>query len=225
MKKITFPIAIAALLFTASCNNPSSDTATTGDTQQTAVATGKEYVADAAATTIKWRATHKGGLAPRFGTLNITNGDLTAKEGQITAGSFTIDINSLIVDTTSVTEPGKKAMDLQNHLKSADFFDAEKFPTAKFDITSVTPFDATKDKSLLEGATHNVSGNLTIKGNAVNITFPAKITVSDAELDVIAKFNVDRTTWGLNLGTEGDPSNWMVSKEFELDINLKAKAK
>lgn len=222
MRKLTLTAAAAALLFAASCNSSSSDNAETAAKQEAAATTGKELTADAANSSIKWRATHKGGMAPRFGTLNISNGVLSVDNGKVTGGSFTVDINSLKVDSSSVTEAGKKATDLEAHLKTADFFDVAKHPTAKFEITKVVAFDAAKDKSLLEGATDIVSGNLTIKDSVVNITFPAKITVTETGADVQAKFTVDRTSWGLNLGAEGDPANWMISKDFELDINLKA---
>lgn len=221
MRKLTLTAAAAALLFAASCTS-NSDNAETAAKQEAAAATGKELTADAAGSTIKWRATHKGGMAPRFGTLSITNGLLSVDQGKVTGGSFSVDINSLKVDSTSVTEAGKKATDLEAHLKNADFFNVPKYPTAKFEITKVVAFDAAKDKSLLEGATDMVSGNLTIKDSVVNITFPAKITVTETGADVQAKFTVDRTSWGLNLGAEGDPANWMISKDFELDINLKA---
>jgi polyisoprenoid-binding protein YceI len=222
MRKLTLTAAAAALLFAASCNSSSSDTAKTADKQEAAATTGKELSVDAAGSTIKWRATHKGGMAPRFGTLSVTSGTLAVEGGKVTGGSFVVDVNSLKVDTASVTEAGKKASDLEGHLKTKDFFDVAKYPTAKFEITAVTPFDATKDKSILEGATNMVAGNLTIKDKVVNITFPAKIAVTETGADVEAKFTVDRTTWGLNLGADGDPANWMISKDFELDINVKA---
>lgn len=222
MRKLTLTAAAAALLFAASCNNSSSDSAETGAKQEAAAQTGKELAVDVASSTVKWRATHKGGMAPRFGTINVTNGTISVENGQVTGGSFDVDMNTLKVDSTSVTEQGKKATDLENHLKSADFFNVEKFAAAKFVITSVAPFDAAKDKSELAGATNIVSGNLTLKDSTVNVKFPAKIVVADNGATVEAKFSVDRTSWGLHYGAEGDAANWMISKDIELEINLKA---
>lgn len=227
MRKLTLTAAAAALLFAASCNN-SSDQAKTDTEQTAAAATGKEYAADVTASNIHWQGTHKGGALPRYGTINITAGTISVENGALTAGSFDVDMNTIKVDSASVPEPadkGHKAIDLENHLKSADFFDVAKHPTAKFVITSVAPFDAAKDKSMLEGATNIISGNLTIKDSTINVTFPAKIAITDANVDVHAKFTVDRTSWGLRLGAEGDPANWMISKDLELEINLKAVAK
>lgn len=222
MRKLTLTAAAAALLFAASCNNSSSDSAETGAKQEAAAQTGKELAVDVASSTVKWRATHKGGMAPRFGTINVTNGTISVENGQVTGGSFDVDMNTLKVDSTSVTEQGKKATDLENHLKSADFFNVEKFAAAKFVITSVVPFDAAKDKSELAGATNIVSGNLTLKDSTVNVKFPAKIVIADNGATVEAKFSVDRTSWGLHYGAEGDAANWMISKDIELEINLKA---
>jgi len=224
MRKITLTAAAAALLFAASCNNSNSDKAETTTAQAAADTTGAQALAvDATSTTVHWQATHKGGLAPRFGTISVTGGTLSVDKGAVTGGSFDVDMNTLKVDTASVTEKDKKATDLEGHLKSPDFFDVAKHPTAKFVITKVSPFDASKDKSLMEGATNIVSGNLTIKDSTVNVTFPAKITVTDGNADVQAKFTVDRTTWGLKYGATGtNPADWAISKDIELDINLKA---
>ena len=220
-------ILISATLITiaTACNNSSADQALTGEEQQAAATTGKEYTADTTASSISWRATHKGGMAPRFGTLKITEGTIAADSGKVTGGSFTVNINSLVVDSTSVTEKDKKAIDLQNHLKSPDFFDAAKYPAAKFAITNISAFNPAEQKSMIDGATNMVSGNLTIKDSTVNVTFPARILVSDNNVEIAAKFTVDRTSWNLTYGAKGDPSDWLISKDFELTLDVKATAK
>jgi len=224
MKKLSLLFAAGALIMTTSCNNSQADKAQTTDAQEVSAVTGKQFLVDTVGSIVNWRATHKGGLAPRYGTLKFKEGLFSFENDNLSGGSFIIDVNSLIVDPTSVTEPDKKAINLQNHLKSPDFFEVEKFPVAEFHITSATPFDASKDESILAGATHMVSGNLNIKGKEVNITFPAIIHIHETTADVQGKFTVDRTTWGLNFGTEGNPADWGVSKDFELDIHVKATA-
>ena len=214
--------SVAMLMLTA-CENV-ADRATTDVEQQAAAATGQEYVVDSNSSIVNWRATHKGGLAPRYGTLKLSKGDIAVDNGTITGGTFTIDINSLWVDTASVTEKNKKAGDLQNHLKSPDFFDAAKYPAAKFVITGIAPYDSSKAKSLTEGATNLVSGNLTIKDSTINITFPAKISISNSDVAIAAKFSVDRTSWGLKFGTEGNPADWLISKDFDFGLDVKATA-
>jgi len=222
MKQLVF-IFSAAVLTLSACNS-TADQAITNAEQEAAAATGKEYVIDSNASVVNWQATHKGGVAPRYGTLKLSEGNVLVDNGILTGGNFTIDINSLWVDTASVTEKDKKAIDLQNHLKSPDFFDAAKYPAAKFVITGIAPYDSSKVKSFTEGATNLVSGNLTIKDSTINITFPARISVSNSNIDIAARFSVDRTSWGLKFGTEGNPADWLISKDFDFGLDVKATA-
>ena len=146
----------------------------------------------------------------RWGTINVKSGDLNVEGGQLSAGNFVIDMASIKVDPASVTEKDKKPADLETHLKSADFFDVTKNPTSEFKITSVVDLkDAPKDA--IAGANKTVSGNLTLSGKTVNVTFPAKVDVTENSAAVQAKFTVNRSDWGIKFGTsEADPAEWMI---------------
>ncbi|MBO9620296.1 MAG: YceI family protein [Niabella sp.] len=223
MKQTISILSLAVVL--AACGGASSDPAKTEEKKEAAAATGTAYVIDTATTTVDWRATHKGGMAPRFGTISVNDGTLSVENGAVTAGNFTINLAALKVDTASVTEPGKKAADLEKHLKSPDFFDAAKYATAKFVITKVAPYDSAQQKSLLPDATNLISGNLTLKDSTVNITFPAQVTIVNDDITARAKFTIDRTAWGIHYKTEGSPENWLISKDVEIGFTLKAKKK
>jgi polyisoprenoid-binding protein YceI len=222
--KQTVP-AFILLLTLAACGGASTDKAKTEEKQEAAAATGSAYAIDTATTSVQWRATHKGGFAPRFGTIKVTDGTLNVENGTITGGNFDVNLNTLVTDPSSVTEADKKSSDLDGHLKSPDFFDVAKHPTAKFVITAVAPYDSTKEKSLLPGATNLISGNLTLKDSTLNITFPAQITVAENDVTANAKFVIDRTAWGINYKTEGSPENWAISKDVEIGFSLKASKK
>ena len=84
-------------------------------------------------------------------------------------------------------------------------------------------FDAAKDKSTIADATNIISGNLTIKDKTVNVTFPAKVKVTENEVTVQSKFTINRQDWGLTYGTEGDPKDWMISQEVDIELNINAK--
>lgn len=226
MKKIILGLGIVSVLLTAcGSNSGNTDNASTSEAKEVSQASGTQYAVDTAASTLGWRAAHKGGLNPRYGTLKVESGDFSVDNDAITAGNFVVNLNSLYVDPASVTESSKKPEDLVNHLKSEDFFNAAKYPTVKFAITKVEPFDSTKAQSALPGATNIVSGNLTIKDSSVNVTFPAVIKIANGEADLQAKFVVDRTSWGLRYGATGNPADWMISKDIELTLNIKGKAK
>ncbi|HEX2671295.1 MAG TPA: YceI family protein, partial [Polyangiaceae bacterium] len=86
----------------------------------------------------KVSAKHDGSFKAFRGTINVVGGDAT--KSNVNAE---IDIASLSI------EPAK----LAGHLKTPDFFDAEKFPKAKFSSTAIKAGGE-------NGATHTVSGNL-----------------------------------------------------------------
>ncbi|WP_437917894.1 YceI family protein [Sphingobacterium sp. LRF_L2] len=220
--KNVYALLAAGMIF-AACGGNGSNTATSTE-QEVASQQGDVFAVDLAASNVSWKAFHKGGFAPRWGTLSLSSGEISVDNGEITSGDFVIDMNSLHVDSASVTEEGKKASDLENHLKNADFFNVETNPTAEFHITGVSALSGAVEGAV-EGANKTVSGNLTLMGTTLNISFPAKIEVSgEGVVSVNAKFTVNRADWGIKFGTtETDPAEWMISKDIEIGINLTAK--
>lgn len=225
MKKFSV-IALAGMgLLLASCGEKKTETATAGQEQTVAEKQGDVFAVDAATSIVNWKAFHKGGFAPRWGTLAVTSGELSVNENQLASGEFVIDMKSIKVDPASVTEKDKKYTELEGHLKSADFFDVEKNPTAEFKITQVSDL-AAGAKDAVEGANKTISGNLTLQGKTLNVSFPAKVDVADKNASVLAKFTVNRADWGIKFGTtEADPAEWMISKDIEIAIDVKATKK
>lgn len=213
-----FFLAIGAVSLMAACNNaPDADKAQTGDKAEAAAVTGATYTVDTLMSKVNWIGTKVDGQ--HQGTFNITSGTVSAESGVITGGSFNINIASILVtDLTEETGKGK----LEGHLASADFFNVETYPTAHFEITSVEPYDSTKIKSLLAGATNLISGNLTLKDSTKNVTFPAVISIDDATINATADFNIDRTLWGMNYKGPNNPADWYISKDVNLKLSLKA---
>ena len=220
MKKLTvLAFASAALLFTA-CNDKKE---TVKDAQEVAEKTGEAYKVDLSTSNVNWKAFHKGGFAPRWGTIKLKSGEITVADNAVTSGDFLIDMATLKVDPASVTEADKKPADLEGHLKSADFFNVAKNPTSDFKITSVADLAGTPAKDAVAGSNKTISGNLTLQGKTLNVSFPAKVTVTEGKAAIEAKFTVNRTDWGIKFGTdETDPAEWMISKDIEIGINVKA---
>ncbi|MBD1434495.1 YceI family protein [Sphingobacterium sp. DN00404] len=222
MRKIFLSMVVGTAILFASCGGNSSKTQVS-EKQEVAEKQGDVYTANLEASEVNWKATHKGGLAPRWGILSVTSGELTVAEGNVNAGDFTIDMKSLEVDAASVTEADKKAIDLQNHLKSEDFFDVENHATATFHITQVSDLDLSTVNNAVNGANKLVSGNLTLLDSTLNISFPAKIDVQENKVAVEAKFTVNRVDWGIKFGTsELDPAEWGISRDIEVGVNLEA---
>lgn len=224
MKKISVIALVAVGLLTASCNKEkSAETTVSGQEQTVAESIGEVLSIDTVASVVNWKAFHKGGFAPRWGTLHIKSGDLSVAGNQISAGNFVIDMTSIKVDPASVTEKDKKPEDLEAHLKNPDFFNVEKNPVSDFKITSVSDLKE-EPKDAIAGANKTVSGNLTLLGKTMNVTFPAKVDATDSSASIQAKFTVNRADWGIKFGTsEADPAEWMVSKDIEITVDVTAK--
>lgn len=145
---------------------------------------------------------------------------MTITNHHITGGRFTIDITSL-----QLKEQGKVFQTtLKSHLLGSDFFDAEKFKTATFEITKVEPYVAkSTDTSLVTGANYSVSGNFTLKDVTKNITLPARIENSDTTLKAHANFNLDRTQWQMNYGSNKSLGNRFISEIVHIELDIEAK--
>ena len=222
MKKLSI-LALSTVLVAVSCKESKTDNVTTSTEQAVAEHTGETFTVNTDSTTVKWTAYHKGGLNPRFGTTK-TAGTFSVENGNLVSGSLTSDLNTLTTDPAAVDpamSDGKTSADLDDHLKSADFFDTAKYPSVKFDITKVEDL-AAGTESKVAGANKTVSGNLTIKDKTVNVSFPAKVEVTENGLTLVSNFTINRQDWGLAYGTEGDPKDWMISQEVDLELNVVA---
>jgi hypothetical protein len=60
----------------------------------------------------------------------------------------------------------------------------------------------------------------------MNVTFPAKVNMTETNVDMMAKFTVNRADWGIKFGTdETDPAEWAISKDIEISVDIKAMKK
>jgi len=210
---------LAAAVFFAACNNaPDADKATATE-QQTASTDSINFTVDTATSKVNWTGTKPTGKHTGF--FLLSEGGFAVNNGTITGGNFTINANSLTVTDLTGEDKGK----LEGHLKSADFFNTEKHATARFEITGVQPYDSATATVKLAGATHVISGNLTLLDSTKNISFPAKVSLTDAAITAEASFNIDRTQWGLNYKGPNNPQDWFISKEVNLTLNITANKK
>ncbi|MDX5319956.1 MAG: YceI family protein [Bacteroidota bacterium] len=218
MKKIILLAAVA--VFLAACG----DSKKTAEATQDVANAGTEaitYTVDAASSTVKWSGAKKMDVK-HHGTVQLTSGSLSFEGENLVAGNFTVDMNT-IADEDLTEETGQSK--LVGHLKSADFFMVESFPSAKFEITSVE-----KLENSAEG-THTIKGNLTIKDQTHGISFPATITKTDAGVNAVAKFDINRNEWGIVWGGSQETNQGvldflkdnLLQDMIGFEINLTAK--
>jgi polyisoprenoid-binding protein YceI len=213
-------MAVGTVLTFTSCNNPpKGDNATITEKQEAATQSGMVFTVDTADSKIKFIGHGVGKNHP--GAFRLHAGNVSVNDNRITGGDFTINIQSLDLEEKGDMFQHK----LRPHLLSGDFFDAEKFGTAKFEITSVVSYEKGKnnDTSIVEGANFNVSGNLTIKGETRNITFPARIDLDKDALKAKADFVIDRTQWKMNYGNDKTLGDKFISEKVNIRMDLVAR--
>jgi len=129
---------------------------------------------DSAITWVGSKVTHRhdGGFRVFEGEINLVNDDPTAS-----SVSITIDMTSIWSDTEKLT----------GHLKSADFFEVETYPTATFTSTSIEVAESG----------YTMTGNFNLHGVEKSIRFPAEIDITDGNVTVGASFAIKRFDFGI----------------------------
>lgn len=213
--KITF-LMLTVSMFIA-CKNTKGEDAKVGDAVEMASkAEGKVYTVASDVSKVSWEGTKTVG-GTHNGTVNISEGTITVDGDAIVGGSFTLDMNSI----TDLDLEGDKKAYLESHLKGLDdkkaddFFNVNKFPTAKYEITKVTKKEGDPNGNSL------VYGNLTMKDITKSVAFTANVDMADGVVKVSTpQFKIDRTQWGIKYNSASFFEN-LADKAINNDIGLK----
>jgi polyisoprenoid-binding protein YceI len=104
------------------------------------------------------------------------------------------------------------------HLRSADFFEVEKYPEMTFKSTSV----ARKGKAYI------LTGDLTLKGVSKQISLPFTITGAikdgrgNTRMGIAAQATIDRRDYGITWGHELSGGGFDVAHNVTIDLQLEA---
>ena len=120
--------------------------------------------------------------------------------------------NSSVEFTIQATSIDTANKNRDEHLRSPDFFDVAKHPTAVFETTSIS---GSGDKS-------TVTGNLTLHGITKQISFPAKIAVKDDSVTVAAEFSINRFDFQMKYPGKADD---LIRDNVVLRLDVKATPK
>ena len=154
---------------------------------------------------VSWFANHFG-FSNQSGKFSDVSGEIVFDEAKPANSSVdvTIKIASLVTGLTKFDQ----------HLKSADFFDAEKFPTAKFVSKKIKVTG--KDKAKIEG-------DLTMHGVTKTVTLDAKMNKSGVSvvtqkptIGFSATAEINRSEFGLEYAIPG------VADKVKLIIEVEA---
>lgn len=128
----------------------------------------------------KVTGSHDGAFSDFDGAIELDPEDLTASAVRVTIRMASVAI-----------EPE----DLAGHLRSADFFDVERFPEATFTSSAIRAGGEGRVGG--ERATHTVTGALSLHGQTRTITFPAIVSVSPTEVRARSETSIDRRQFGI----------------------------
>ena len=184
-------IVLSGLVLVAACGNPATNKSAAVTSEATkattpATAGGQKYSIVPEHSKIEFigskvTGSHNGSFQKFSGEIDYTGDPATSRV------NIAMDADSITTDDPKLTA----------HLKTADFFDVAKFPQAKFESTAIKPGG---DK----GASHTVTGNLTLHGVTKSVTFPATIAATADAVTVNSEFSINRKDFGINYAGAAD---------------------
>ncbi|WP_018676390.1 YceI family protein [Riemerella columbina] len=215
MTKNLFNLFLAVSLGALTLTSCGKDKPLTSESQEvTTTADGSAYKVDTETSKIEWKGykLFKSESSSHFGDIKFESGELTVKDGQLESGKFVADMNSLA--NRDITDDAERAAKLDGHLKNEDFFEVEKFPTASYEITKVTPQAEGDYNTLLDG-------NLTIKGITKPVQFKANVTVADGKATIKTEpTDINREEFGVTF--QAPVQNGVIKNEVTLQVSVDA---
>ncbi|MGV9451437.1 YceI family protein [Streptomyces sp. NPDC003635] len=182
---------------------------TTAVTPELAALTG-DYTIDAAHTTLGFVARHamvtnvKGKFLDFSGSLSLDGSDPSKS-------TASLDVKMDSIDTGSADRDG--------HLKSADFFRTDEFPTMTFRSTKA---------EALGGDDYRITGDLTILGTTRPLTIDlefngaAKDPFGNERVGFEGKAEILRSEWGLTWNAALETGGVLVSDKIKLNFDISA---
>ncbi len=203
---------ISASIFVISCGK---DKPVTSESNEVLTTTnGQIYVIDTMNSKAEWKGFKvvKSDNTSHIGTLKFESGEVTVKDNKLESGQFVIDMNSIANEDLKETDGNAK---LIGHLKSADFFDVEKFPTASYEITKISEAPAGSDYNTV------LDGNLTLKGITKPATFNANVKIKDGELSIATEpKDINRDEFGIKF--QMPAAEGLIKNEINVQMKVKA---
>ncbi|WP_458245830.1 YceI family protein [Streptomyces sp. MAI_2237] len=169
-----------------------------------------DYTIDAAHSTIGFTVRHAM-VTNVKGKFNDFSGSLHLDGGNPSASTASIDVKMESIDTGSADRDG--------HLRSADFFKTEEFPTMTF--------RSTKAESL-GGDDYRITGDLEILGTTRPVTIDlefngaAKDPFGNERVGFEGKAEIKRSEWGLTWNAALETGGVLVSDKIKLNFDISA---
>lgn len=216
MKKLFFVFAIISIpLLLSGCFNKGNEQVSNivkENKQLSDYSNVNVYEADASESSIRWESGKIIG-GPFYGFISLKEGRIALNDGEPVFAEFVIDMNS--IDNRNLEGDPKK--NLEDHLKSEDFFNVSQFSEASLIIND---FEKKFENNYM------ATGNLTIKGNTREISFTIVLNVNEDEVNAAADISIDRTLWDIKYGSGSffdDLGDDTIKDTINFNINILSK--
>ena len=181
-------------------------TAATATAPQTAVST---WTIDPAHSVAEFKVKHMM-ISNVKGQFTGVSGRLERHEGDVTKSKVEVTIEAASVNTR---EPQRDA-----HLKSADFFEVEKFPILSFKSTRIIPKD--QDELAVEGELTIHGVTRTVRFAVEGPTAPAKDPWGNTRIGASATTKINRKDYGLTWNTALEAGGILVGEEVTITLDM-----
>ena len=106
-----------------------------------------------------------------------------------------------------------------DHMKSADFFDAEKYPTISFESAKVEKSGAAKCKVRGDLKIHGIAKPVTIE---VDVAGPVKSPFGETSIGLTGRIVLNREDFDIKWNEPLESGGFMVGKDVEISVDLEA---
>lgn len=177
---------------------------------QESATVNKTWTIDPSHTSVNFSAKHmmvttvRGHLGPVSGAIELDENDFTKSEIEV------------IIDVANLQTRDEKR---DGHLKSADFFDVENFPSALFKSTKIEKTG---------NDTYKVYGDLTVRDITKEVVLDTQFegfTSNPWGMKLVAftaTTKINRKDWGLNWNVALEAGGVLVGENIKLEIDVEA---
>lgn len=141
-------------------------------------------------------------LVSAHGFFGTFEGDIQLDKADLANSSI-----SLTIDAASINTRNDRR---DNHLRSADFFDAANHPKITFVSNKITKVD---EKTI------SIAGEMTIRGVTKPVVVPLQVIFwGDGDGRFKGTFNISRKEYGITYNSQANPIEDMVTVQFDFHV-------
>lgn len=172
------------------------------------IMTSTKWSVDPAHSTLSFKVKHLM-IASVSGSFKNFSADVETEGTDFTTARIHLKAEIASIDTHNTQRDG--------HLRSSDFFEAEKFPDLNFESTRIEKLDEEN---------YQLTGNLTMKG----VTKPVKLKMEyggstkdpwgGERAGFVVTGKINRTDWGINFNALLETGGVMLSEEIKINSEI-----